>query len=272
MKRKPAISIIIPVYNVQDYITDCLESILNQSFTDYEIICINDSSTDNSKKILEQFSQKDDRIKVINIHNSGSGTARNIGIRAAQGKFTAFVDADDKFLKNALLQMYSEAEKMKTDILIFGAYSLRKKIKYKGGYDFGKIPRKFTHSIFSAHSIRNEIFKFPATAWTKLYNTEFIKKNNIQFQDIKRGQDQLFFFHTMITAKRIGVLKKNLYLYTRVRKGSATYNKKKNDFSPICIFYEIEKLLENKMLLPVYDDLFVDKYLQKPPPGSENMR
>ena len=98
----PVISIIVPVYNVEKYLDNCLKSILNQSFKDFEVILVNDGSKDKSGEICNIYSQKDSRIKVFNMENSGAGKARNKGLDLAQGKYIFFVDADDWLENNAL--------------------------------------------------------------------------------------------------------------------------------------------------------------------------
>jgi len=92
-----AVSIVIPVYNIEKYLPICLDSIINQTFTDFEVICVNDGSKDNSLKILEEYAKRDFRIKVISQENGGSGSARNNGLKNAQGKYIQFLDGDDYF-------------------------------------------------------------------------------------------------------------------------------------------------------------------------------
>lgn len=113
----PKISVIVPVYNVAKYLERCLESILSQSFKDFEIICVNDGSTDNSLEILQQYAKKDKRIKIINQKNSGAGYSRNIGINAALGNYLSFIDADDWIDELFLEKVYHLAEVSSADII-----------------------------------------------------------------------------------------------------------------------------------------------------------
>ena len=126
-----------------------------------------------------------------------------------------------------------------------------------------KLPKKYFNKVFSAKDIKKDIFKFPSTPWSKLYKREFLLKNNIKFQHIKVGQDQLPFFHSMITAARIAILPENLYCYRKNRKGSATTAKKKKNFSPIYVFYGIEELLIKLDKLDEYKYLFTNRYFSK---------
>lgn len=265
MNNIPEISVIIPVYNIENYLFECLQSILSQDISNIEVICVNDGSNDNSLAVMKNIKCQDKRIKIINTEHKGSGLARNLAITYASGKYILFVDGDDFLEKRALYKMLSKAEAENVDIVMFGAFSYyeKKKKKYAGTYDYKKIPYKYLNGVFSGKDSGNDIAKFPSTSWTKLYNTDFIKKNNIKFQDIEIGQDQLFYFHSMITAKRISVLEKNLYNYRKNRKGSAMTVKKKKSFSPIYVFYGIEDLLKSKNALEKYKNILINKYFTK---------
>ena len=257
------LSIVIPVYNVEYYIAQCLESILNQSFKDLEIICVNDGSTDNSLSVLQDYKAKDDRIIIIDQKNEGSGVTRNAGLSIAKGEYVYFVDGDDWLEDNALEKAVLKSDELNTDILIFGGLSYYEGKGKNGGYSANKLPKKYLDKVFSAKEIKKDIFKFPSTAWTKLYKRDFLIKNNIKFQDIKAGQDQLPFFHSMIKAERIALLPENLYCYRKNRKGAVTSVKKKKNFSPIYVFYGIEDMLKSENLLDDYKSIFVNKYFSK---------
>ncbi len=257
------LSIIIPVYNLEQYLPKCLDSILEQSFGDFEIICVNDGSSDNSIEVLQNFKNKDDRVIIIDKKNEGSGVARNTALSIAKGEYIFFVDGDDWLENNALEKMVSKADELNTDILIFGGLSYYEDKGQNGGYSANKLPKNYLNKVFSANDIKKDIFKFPSTAWTKLYRHEFLTKNDIKFQLIKAGQDQLPFFHSMITAERIALYPENLYCYRKNRKGAVTAAKKKKNFSPIDVFYAIENLLEKLGKTDEYKDIFVDKYFSK---------
>ena len=257
------LSIIIPIYNVGDYISECLDSILHQSFKDLEVICVNDGSTDNSLDILNRYKESDNRVIIIDKANEGSGVARNYGLGVARGEYVYFVDADDILIDNALQIIVDTADAKKTDILIFGAYSYYDGKKKNGGYSANKLPWKYLNKVFSAQDIKRSIFKFPSTAWTKLYRRDFLVKNNIKFQEIRAGQDQLLFFHSMIKAQRIALLPKNLYCYRKNRSGAITASKKKQNYSPIYVFSAIEKLLRDEGVFEEYKWVFVSGYFSK---------
>ncbi|MDR1167364.1 MAG: glycosyltransferase family 2 protein [Heliobacteriaceae bacterium] len=265
----PKISVIIPVYNVEAYLAGCLDSICRQSLKDIEIICVNDGSTDKSLAVLHDFARREPSIKIIDKENGGSGKARNTALQQASGEYVFFVDGDDWLEENALEKMSAAADKDNLDMLIFGGFSCKVKNnklrKKHGGYSYKKIPKKYFNKVFSfiAEPVKTDIFRFPSTAWTKLYQRKFLLENNIRFQEMTVGEDQFPFFHSMISAERIAVLPQNLYCYRKNRIGSAMTVKRKKDFSPVYIFYAIEELLQNKGLLEEYGEVFINKYLSK---------
>jgi len=263
----PKVSVIIPVYNVENYLRKSLDCIINQSLKDIEIICINDGSTDNSLKILEEYAQKDNRIIVIDKENGGVATARHAGMKVAKGDYIAFVDPDDWVDTRMYEEMYSISKEKDLDISICASYSCREKNgviqKSKGHYSLKGVPKKYFNKVFSNEDVIDDIFKFPATCWCKLHKREFLEKNNIYFQDIRVGEDQLFFFQSFIYAKRIYIINKFLYYYRKNRKDSAMTRKNVPNLSAIQIFYGIEKMLIESGLINKYKIVFINKYLDK---------
>lgn len=254
----PKVSIIVPVYNVEKYLPKCLESLINQTFDDIEIICVNDGSPDNSAVILQDFAARDSRIKVITKENGGLFSARHEGLKHVNGRYVIFVDSDDWVSERLVEACLNSAEKDNPDVVVYGAFSVREKDGVvsisRGGYDYSKIPAKFN---------TKNIFKFPATAWSKMYSFEFLRQNNIKFQEIKNGEDQLFFIHAMLLAKKIVTVKENLYYYIKSREGAITAVKKKTSLSPIFNCYGIDKLLEELNLPDKYKMFIISKYFKK---------
>ena len=267
----PKLSIIIPVYNVEKYLPKCLGSILEQPFKDLEVICVNDGSTDGSLDVLQKIKKKDDRVVIIDKKNEGSGIARNIGLSTAQGEYVYFIDSDDWLEANVLAKIIAKADELQTDILVFGGLSYYNGKGQNGAYSKNKLPKKYFGKVVSAKDIKKDIFKFPSTAWTKLYRRSFLIKNEIKFQNIRAGQDQLPFFHSMITADRIAILPENIYCYQKNREGSVTSVKKKKSFSPIYVFYGIEEMLEKTGMKEEYRNIFVNKYFSKLHLGLPNL-
>lgn len=138
--EKPKVTVIIPVYNAEDYIYGCLISIIKQTLKEIELIIVNDGSTDNTFSIISIFGQHDKRIKIINQKNAKTGAARNNALKLAKGEYISFVDSDDKLHKTALEELYKKANLNKSDVVICGAYSVKHNKKGKGYYSIEKIP------------------------------------------------------------------------------------------------------------------------------------
>ena len=217
------VSIILPIYNVQDYLEKCLNSLINQTLEDIEIICINDCSTDNSLKILEEFAIKDSRIIITNlIENKGQGYARNIGIELAKGEYIGFVDPDDWAELNMFEEMYKEASKYNVEILETSRTRVRlKNNKFKA--QINHIKNLPTNKTYNIHSLQNFVFKQPFATWNKIFKTSFIKNNKILFANSKCGEDMLFTIKARLLAKNIKYIKKSFYNYF-VRAGSSVAN------------------------------------------------
>jgi len=237
MMQEPVFSIIVPVFNTARYLPECLNSILCQNFCSYEIICIDNGSTDNSLQILDDYSRKYSRIKVLTELSQGVGHARNQALRIAKGQYIAFVDSDDYVSPDLLSECYKQTANQ-PDIIIFGAKTLNHNKLKRGQYSCKKFPDKFR---------TKDLFKFHTIAWNKVYKKSLINSGDIKFGTTRTGEDQIFTIKSLLLAKSINVLKEDLYIYRRNRKGSLTNSKIKKDLSPIITTYEIEIFLkENK--------------------------
>ncbi len=231
------ISIIIPVYNVNAYLQECLESILNQDLKEIEVICINDGSTDNSLEILKNYQKKDSRIIIINQENKGQGEARNAGIEAGKGEYLFFVDPDDYIEGNTLSKVYSFAKENNSDIVWFDYRTFN---EYSGEVKEKKFPEYLSLKKQEAKEL-NKIF--PATSypvWNRIFKTDFIKKNHIKFPKTKTFEDGIFSTIATITNKRTDYIPLFVYCY-RERAGSITHT---NDDKGLGVFEAIKQLEE----------------------------
>jgi len=212
---KIKVSVIVPVYNVEKYLPNCLDSIINQSLEDIEIICIEDKSTDNSRDILEYYSKKDNRIKVIkNQSNMSLGASRNIGMQQVRGKYIFFLDSDDWIDLDCLKILYEKSEELKLDMLFFKAinYDENKNTFYKTDYYEIHPLKEFENKIFNYKDIsKNDLFKITVTAWSKLYSTKFLKKIDVKFPEKIIHEDNLFYFKVMFKANRISFCSHDFY-------------------------------------------------------------
>ena len=260
MSNNLKVSVIIPVYNVEQYLNQCLDSVINQTLKDIEIICIDDGSTDNSGKILEEYAQKDNRIKVIHQKNKGAAAARNEGLYIAQGKYLSFLDSDDFFELDMFERMYNCAEKYNTDIVVCKSKIIDNGIiKDNNNIKDFLLPKK---EVFSSMDISNYIFQFhTGWCWDKLYKTSFIKEVGISFQNIKKNNDSFFSHISMINAKRIYVLDKRLVYYRKNRKHSLSENIINRDvYAFLCreFLKEIKTYLIKNKIFEIFEQSYIN--------------
>ena len=218
----PKVSIIIPVYNVEKYLRQCLDSVVNQTLKDIEIICVNDCSPDNSLAILQEYANKDNRIKIIDLkENGGLGNARNVALPMVTSNYVMFLDSDDWLELNACEFAYKQIAENNNDFSIFSLYEFFEKnnIKKQNNEKIKPFLDISNKKQFNADDI-NSFFLGNCECWYKIYNTEFLIKNKIYFT---RGayEDQTFNCMIYNLANSISVLNIPLYNY-RIRSGSIT--------------------------------------------------
>ena len=210
-------SIVIPVYNVEKYLHECLDSVLNQSFSDWEAICVNDGSTDGSVAILEEYAVKDNRIKVINRPNSGTATARNTGLQVAQGDYIFFLDSDD-WLEPESLRILADRLNGE-DILCFSG---RRYFESTGEYHPADVlPEKTYHSgmdYYNENALLPRDFAFVCVV-LRVYNRAFLLQNGLFFDDDITYEDNLWVPKVLYYAQTVSMIPNALYLY-RIREGS----------------------------------------------------
>ena len=209
------VSIIVPVYNVEKYLSKCLESLINQTLKDIEIVCVNDGSTDNSLSILKEYANKDSRIKIIDKQNEGVSVARNTGINAATGKYLMFADSDDYLVENACEKALNTIEHNNSDICIFGHYDL---------VDGKLVKSSVNKDIIKAQKQNNQTYTdFSINIWDKIYNREFLIRNSINFiPNLKTSEDVIFNFICQFNNPNVSYSTEPLYVYRLTRENSAT--------------------------------------------------
>jgi glycosyltransferase involved in cell wall biosynthesis len=255
----PKISVIIPVYNSELYLCECLDSVINQTLNEIEIICINDGSTDKSLNILEEYARNDKRIVLLNKKNEGPGPSRNLGINSAISEFIIFMDADDFYPNNIILEkLYTVI--IENDILISGG-------SWSNFYTDKKIPNTvFNNTLFGYTFISNEKisyrdYQFDYGYQRFLFNRSLLIKNNIYFPAYRRFQDPPFFVKSMVTAGQFYAIPDVVYRY---RKKKTKWDSKKGidmlkgiiDNLEIAKTYEYDVLY--KLTLSRVKEYFVD--------------
>ncbi len=246
----PKVSIIIPVYNTEQYLTRCLDTVVSQSFNDIEIICVNDGSTDFSPKILDSYAKFDNRIRVINRVNGGLSSARNVGISSAKGDYILFVDSDDWISTNTVDVLYKNAIKNNSDIVLFAYVKANSDLAPK---TFMGVPECQAFGNFNAKSIPDEALKlFPVAAWCKFYKTEFIKNNNIIFHENIIFEDVPFWAEVFTQAQTISYENEPFYFYRENREGQITKQVGETVFDIIKCYEVTENAYQKRNLWEKY--------------------
>ncbi len=223
------LSVIIPVYNVEKYLAECLDSVCAQTLRDIEIICIDDGSTDRSLEILKEIAAKDSRLRILRQQNRGAGAARNYGIREAKGQYLFFADADDRLAPDLLEKATALAEKASADIVAFGfrrfnADGMRdRQLGYQGHW----LPAG--SMVFSRADCPDHILQmtYPAP-WNKLFARRFVLDAGLRFDEISSSNDIAFSAVASFKARRIAVLNETLYFHRIGHGGTITGTKQKN--------------------------------------------
>lgn len=220
------VSVIVPIYNVKEYLRECLDSLVSQTLKSFEVILVNDGSTDGSEQIAKAYVEKSDIFHLIERVNGGLSAARNTGLECARGKYVYFLDSDDYLLDTALEELYNKAEADKLDVLKFFAYTLSGTSKnmtwsYDGGYKYkGQYPNVYTGRDLLAQLISNEDTSCPSCCLI-FTRREVIEKNHLRFCEGIIHEDNLFHWQLLSLSERVAVMNKPLYC-RRFRKGSIT--------------------------------------------------
>ncbi len=246
----PKVSIVIPIYNVAQFLVECLDSVVNQTLKEIEIICVNDGSTDSSLEIVKRYAAKDDRFVIINKKNAGYGHTMNRGIEKARGKYIGITESDDYIMPRMYEQLYTIAEKhhldvVKSDYYEFNTISGRKNLDYIKTCNMDT--SYYNHPI--VNSKEHILFHFKMNTWTGIYRTEFLRENNICHNETPGAsyQDNGFWFQTLSLAKSVYFLNKAFYCYRQDNPNSS--------------------INSNSKVYAMNDEyVFIEKFAEKQPP------
>lgn len=221
--KSPFFSVIIPVYNVEDYLAKCVENVLVQSFTNYEIILVDDGSPDDSGKICDGFSAKDMGVKVIHKTNGGLSDARNEGLSVATGQYVIFLDSDDYWDDvSALSQLYLSLTHKTSDILLFNCKdfdcSQNRMFRNRGDYDLNVFNQSKNEIL--TYLLQHNLF--PGAAWILTVKRSLLQENHIQFIKGHKAEDIDWLLHIFSVAKEINAINADFYVYLKNRSGSIT--------------------------------------------------
>lgn len=236
------ISVIVPVYNVEKYLTECIESIRSQSLEDLEIICVNDGSTDNSLDILNNFAKQDKRIIVINKTNSGYGHTMNMGLNAATGEYIGIIESDDFADKNMFEDLYKLAKDNDADIAKGDWFNYWSKNKFAR-----KNNRISSAKAFQLTNSKKDksLLRINPSVWSAVYKREFLNKYNIRFLETPGAsyQDLAFSFKVFALAERV-ILTDKAYLYYRQDNMNSSVKSKTKIYCVCDEYDEIDRFLE----------------------------
>lgn len=224
------VSIVVPVCNVEQYLRECLDSAVNQTLQEIEIICVNDGSKDNSLEILKEYAVKDERVKVINKDNAGYGHTMNIGMDMAKGKYIGILESDDFVDENMFKDLYELAEKEELDLVKadFNRF-VKENGKLKCNYIDVAARAKDCYNKVINPAEDKRVFNLVMQTWSGIYNHEFLVKNGIRHHETPGAsyQDNGFWFQTFIFAQRLYFYNKPYYFNRRDNPNSSVYNKAK---------------------------------------------
>ncbi len=242
-------SVIVPVYNVDKYLKECIDSILAQSFTDYELILVNDGSTDKSPEICDEYAKRENRVKVIHKANNGSADTRNVGTAEAKGEYIIYIDSDDFIISSDFLgDIYDKTQKNSADLVL---YKFQKYYQKSGlsnctfSLDFTNETQDIGQTLLNC--VRTD--SYYGMAWIKAIKRSLITENNIEFEKgIVSGEDMDWYFHILVKAKTIDCIDKS-YIAYRQREGSVSAtNKIKNLSDFICVLEKWHSTLQKSEL------------------------
>lgn len=256
------VSVILPVYNEEQYLQQCLDSICTQTLKEIEIICIDDGSTDSSLQILQNYAKQDSRIKVLTQKNQFAGVARNHGMKYAQGKYLSFLDSDDYFEIDMLEKMYLQAENTEADIVIcrYAEHCEESGELTLPGWSFEDLFFK-RKDLFSGASLYcGGIFQITkGWAWDKLFRRDFVQKCGYEFPDFRSSEDGFFVYMLMARAERISYMDDVLAVH-RVNNVRSLSNTKENDWlNGFKMWQMIGRELKKQGIYEVYKQSFLNE-------------
>ena len=256
----PKVSIILPVYNVEPYLRQCLDSAVNQTEQNIQIICVNDGSTDGSLAILQEYADRDSRIIIVNQENQGAGSARNAGYPYIKGRYTYFADPDDWLHLELCEKASRRIEETGADIVYIQA--LR---EYPTGKN--RPTRKFKENLPEIRLTpeqRVDLFRPREVPWLKFWDSEFLLKHEIRFSEGKRPYNDMFqTWKGVVLADRIAILDEVLYYHRNFRPGSYQDVVDRSHFAIVETLVEIETMLKETGRYADYRNVFVKSKLTR---------
>lgn len=235
--KTPKVSILVPIYNVESYLAQCLQSLVDQSLPDLEILCINDGSTDGSLRIAQEFADNDLRIRIINKQNTGYGDSMNLGLQEAKGEYIGILEPDDWIDEDAFATLYQAAKQHQADVVKANFF------RVKNGHDLSKVEEITSEKIVHPQKDR-EVFQFMPAIWSAIYRREFLLDNNINFLPTPGAsyQDLSFSFKVWTLAETV-VLLPRAFVHYRIDNTNSSINNPAKVNCVVDEYAEIETFL-----------------------------
>lgn len=256
MSKHPKVSVIVPIYNTETYMEECLSSILNQTLQDIEIICIDDGSKDNSVSIVKKYMDEDKRFSLIYGKHCGAGNARNLGLKQARGDYLYFLDSDDFIAPNCIESLYLKATETNADVVICASQSLHVQSKQVSTLFYALksdlLPAR--QKYFNCQDIKEHAFQFfNGWPWDKLYKHKFITQNKLKYQNTRSSNDLLFVNSAVILANRISIIPEVLVTHRIGDKNSLENTRYKDPFCFLNAMEAFVKFMKKKNLYERYE-------------------
>lgn len=244
------ISIIMPLYNAQKYLCECLDSVFAQNFCDFELICIDDCSTDETMKILQNYSRAEHRMKIFsNKEHRGAAYSRNKGMKEAGGRYLAFLDGDDVFDSDLLMLSYHKAVDSDADVVVYRSVCVtsdRIHQKIHNNLDQGFIKRYCEQTFMISELSSHEYLLFSSVPWDKIYKREFIIREKLEFQNLQSCNDCYFVNMSLLLAEKITFLDTDKPLvYARMHDTPSRISYRRD---PMCAYWAEEKIWDELLL------------------------
>ena len=231
-------SIIVPIYKVEKYLNKCIDSILNQTYQDFELILVDDGSPDNCPQICDEYAEKDKRVRVIHKNNAGLVAARNTGIKAAKGEYVCYVDGDDWILDNLLQTVWDKAiSKYDVEMVVYSAVR-----QFTDTQE--QIPKAVPEGLYNKNKLKTDVYPymmydsrktfctgliFPV-AWNKIFKRDFLLKHYCKEERIRMGEDNAFIFECLYAAENVFFCDDILYIYNQLNVESMVHSYDSNRF------------------------------------------
>lgn len=255
----PLVSVVVPVYNIERYLCQCLDSIARQTLQDIEIICVDDGSTDGSSAILNKYAGSDSRFQLLTQSNLGAGVARNVGMARASGKYLIFLDSDDWFEVDFLEKMVLRAEVTNADITICKSVEFDTDTGCNFPSEWMLKTEYLSGTVFTPEDVASHIFQLTyGWPWDKLYRTAFVKEQQMNYPPLQNSEDLVFVFLSVALSKRIAVLEDIMVHHRIHRKTSVSNSRHHNMEAPYIALCLLRKELKKHDRYELFEQSFLN--------------